>query len=243
MKRELGLLAGAVDVDAPRTKRRKELTGSTNHPAEAINFTNDIGEQAEGSSSTGQEGLKEQATSLWQMVKDAVNKECVTKPELSAASPVPLSVSFTIWLKSTSLSGNICSPPFMRLPLKRHYPDYFDVITQPICLDDIKTKIDDNCYPSLDEVRQDFELCFTNAKRYNIKESPIWLDAKFLLVSDQANFGPYIYDSLQFRNLSTKSTQRLPARKQRKAATQMITAKRRLRPKAKTIGRRISLQT
>lgn len=152
MKRELGLLTGAVDVDAPRTKRRKELTGSTNHPAEAINVTNDIGEQAEGSSSTDQEGLKEQAIRLWQMVKDAVNKD-----------------------------GNICSPPFMRLPLKRHYPDYFDVITQPICLDDIKKKIDDNYYPSLDEVRQDFELCFTNAKRYNIKESPIWLDAKFLL--------------------------------------------------------------
>jgi len=80
MKRELGLLTGAVDVDAPRTKRRKELTGSTNHPAEAINITNDIGEQAEGSSSTDQEGLKEQAIRLWQMVKDAVNKECVTKP-------------------------------------------------------------------------------------------------------------------------------------------------------------------
>jgi len=101
----------------------------------------------------------------------------------------------------------------MRLPLKRHYPDYFDVIIQPICLDDIKKKIDDNYYPSLDEVRQDFELCFTNAKRYNIKESPIWLDAKFLLVSDQAKFGSYVHDSLQFRNLSTKSTQRLRARK------------------------------
>ncbi|KAL4070665.1 RSC complex protein [Scleroderma citrinum] len=154
MKRELGSLAGAADVDAPRTKRRKELTGSTTQPAE----TNDAAEQAEGSSSTGQDGLKEQATRLWQMVKDAVNKECVTKPD-----------------------GNICSPPFMRLPLKRHYPDYYHVIAQPICLDDIKKKIDDNHYPSLDEVRLDFELCFTNAKRYNIKESPIWLDAKFLL--------------------------------------------------------------
>lgn len=72
----------------------------------------------------------------------------------------------------------------MRLPSKRHYPDYYNVITQPICLDDIKKKIDENSYFSLDEVREDFELCFTNAKRYNMKESPIWLDAKFLLVSN-----------------------------------------------------------
>ena len=71
----------------------------------------------------------------------------------------------------------------MRLPSKRHYPDYYNVITQPICLDDIKKKIDEDRYLSLDDVRQDFELCFTNAKRYNMKESPIWLDAKYLLVS------------------------------------------------------------
>lgn len=76
----------------------------------------------------------------------------------------------------------------MRLPSKRHYPDYYNIITQPICLDDIKKNIDADKYPSLDEVRQDFELCFANAKRYNIKESPIWLDARFLLVSTSSYF-------------------------------------------------------
>jgi len=71
----------------------------------------------------------------------------------------------------------------MRLPLKRHYPDYYLVIQQPICLDDIKKKIDDGQYGSLDDIRQDFDLCFSNAKKYNQKNSQIWLDAKFLLVS------------------------------------------------------------
>lgn len=70
----------------------------------------------------------------------------------------------------------------MRLPLKRHYPDYYLVIQQPICLDDIKKKIDDGLYNSLDDIRQDFDLCFSNAKKYNQKNSQIWLDAKFLLV-------------------------------------------------------------
>lgn len=155
MKRELESLAGDLEVDAPRTKRRKELVTTTRPTAtttETANAGNDGVKPDMSNSGIGQEGLKEQATRLWQVVRDAVNKE-----------------------------GNICSPPFMRLPLKRQYPDYFVVIAQPICLDDIKRKIDDGRYPSLDHVRQDFELCFTNAKRYNMKDSPIWLDAKFLL--------------------------------------------------------------
>ncbi|KAI6047902.1 RSC complex protein [Pisolithus marmoratus] len=158
MKRELESLAGDAEVGAPRTKRRKEQVTAV-QPATTttwtVNASNDGEKPDMSSSSTGQEVLKEQATRLWQVVRDAVNKE-----------------------------GNICSPPFMRLPPKRQYPDYFIVITQPICLDDIKKKIDDGRYPSLDHVRQDFELCFTNAKRYNMKDSPIWLDAKFLLVTD-----------------------------------------------------------
>ncbi|KAI6136369.1 RSC complex protein [Pisolithus sp. B1] len=155
MKRELESLVGDLEVDAPRTKRRKEQATATQTTAtttETANASNDGEKPDMNSLGIGQEGLKEQATRLWQVVRDAVNKE-----------------------------GNICSPPFMRLPLKRQYPDYFVVITQPICLDDIKKKIDDGRYPSLDHVRQDFELCFTNAKRYNMKDSPIWLDAKFLL--------------------------------------------------------------
>lgn len=96
----------------------------------------------------------------------------------------------------------------MRLPSKRHYPDYYNVITHPICLDDIKKKIDEDKYPSLDEVRLDFELCFTNAKRYNMKDSPIWLDAKFLLVSTLWFYSYLLHSHLlcTYRNSPTRST-------------------------------------
>ncbi|KAF9245828.1 Bromodomain-containing protein [Melanogaster broomeanus] len=159
MKRELESLAPDVDLDGPRTKRRKDIpapveaTAPTGQPA-AIANAGDGDTTAQGieGGNSAASMVKQQATRLWQTVKDAVNKE-----------------------------GNICSPAFMRLPSKRHYPDYYNFITQPICLDDIKGKIDGDNYPSLDEVRQDFELCFANAKRYNMKDSPIWLDAKFLL--------------------------------------------------------------
>ncbi|KAH9849212.1 Bromodomain-containing protein [Lenzites betulinus] len=68
----------------------------------------------------------------------------------------------------------------MRLPSRRQYADYYVQIKRPIALDDIKAKLEANEYAFLEEVRQDFETCFRNAKRYNMKESQIWKDAKFL---------------------------------------------------------------
>ena len=82
------------------------------------------------------------------------------------------------------------SPIFMRKPPKRQYPDYYVLIKQPIALDDIKSKIEKGGYPTLEDVRQDFELCFNNAKQYNLKESEIWKDAKDLLVRPSR----YIHD-------------------------------------------------
>ena len=71
----------------------------------------------------------------------------------------------------------------MRLPSRRQYPDYYLQIKRPIALDDIKTKLDRREYASLEDLRQDFDTCFRNANRYNMRESQIWKDAKFLHVS------------------------------------------------------------
>lgn len=84
---------------------------------------------------------------------------------------------------SSSLSGQIASFQFMRLPSKRQYPDYYALIKHPIALDDIKSKLESREYASLQDVLQDLETCFRNAKRYNMKDSQIFKDAKFLHVS------------------------------------------------------------
>ncbi|KAG1904739.1 Bromodomain-containing protein [Suillus fuscotomentosus] len=152
MKRDIGQLSNYDDVDGSRTKRQKQVGASSGQAATGTATNGDIQMDTGEGSSSGVAGLKEQGTKLWQMLKDVVNKE-----------------------------GYICSPAFMRLPSKRHYPDYYVYIQQPICLDDIKQKIDDGLYNSLDDIRQDFDLCFSNAKKYNQKNSPIWLDAKFML--------------------------------------------------------------
>ncbi|KAG1754925.1 Bromodomain-containing protein [Suillus paluster] len=153
MKREIGHLSNNDAVDGSRTKRQKQIADQAATDTATGNTENEDAQMDTGEgSSSGAAGLKEQGTKLWQMLKDVVNKE-----------------------------GYICSPAFMRLPSKRHYPDYYVFIQQPICLDDIKQKIDDGLYNSIDDIRQDFDLCFSNAKKYNQKNSRIWLDAKFML--------------------------------------------------------------
>ena len=71
----------------------------------------------------------------------------------------------------------------MRLPSKRQYPDYYHLVKRPISLDEIKKLLDQGSYKSLEDVKDDIVHCFTNAKKYNLKNSPIWLDAKTLHVS------------------------------------------------------------
>lgn len=81
------------------------------------------------------------------------------------------------------ISGRSLSVDFNRKPPKRFYPDYYELIKHPIALDDIKKQLDAGSYSSLEAVKDDFELCFSNAKQYNQTESVIFQDAKELLVS------------------------------------------------------------
>ncbi|KAI9060517.1 Bromodomain-containing protein [Trametes sanguinea] len=160
-KREARSFAAAgVDVDAPRAKRRKEApaTATSTSPnskqhASANDANNTAKAETEDAGDGGEdrEAVREKGLQLWQTLKDAVNKE-----------------------------GQIASFQFMRLPSKRQYPDYYMQIKRPIALDDIKAKLDAREYASMEEVLQDLETCFRNAKRYNMRESQIWKDAKFL---------------------------------------------------------------
>ncbi|KAJ3994126.1 RSC complex protein [Lentinula boryana] len=98
-----------------------------------------------------EENLENKALKLWQTVKDAMK------------------------------DGRPLSLQFLKRPNPRTYPDYYAIIRNPIALDDIKKKISSGQYTDLESVRKDFELCFNNAKDYNLQESMIFNDAKDLL--------------------------------------------------------------
>ena len=100
----------------------------------------------------------------------------------SGRTSLPLFV-LAYFLHTSFISGRSLSFDFLRKPSKRLYPDYYELIKHPIALDDIKKQLDTGGYTSLDAVKDDFELCFSNAKQYNQTESIIFQDAKELLVS------------------------------------------------------------
>ncbi|KAI5826317.1 Bromodomain-containing protein, partial [Schizophyllum commune Tattone D] len=112
----------------------------------------DEGGDAEFYGDAGGASVQEQGLQLWQTARDAVNKE-----------------------------GRLLSGQFLQKPSRKIYPDYYNFIQRPIAFDDIRKKLDRNAYPTLEAVREDFELCFTNAKTYNLKGSEIYNDAKDLL--------------------------------------------------------------
>ncbi|XP_065079040.1 protein polybromo-1 isoform X3 [Ochlerotatus camptorhynchus] len=66
---------------------------------------------------------------------------------------------------------------FMKLPSKNEYPDYYDIIKNPIDLDRIELKLRKQNYESVDDMAGDFMLMFENACKYNEPDSQIYKDA------------------------------------------------------------------
>lgn len=73
----------AVDVDAPRPKRRKDAEPETPAPEDAdmpdadASSERDEGDVIEGPAMSAEE-VTEEGSKVWQIVKDAADKECVT---------------------------------------------------------------------------------------------------------------------------------------------------------------------
>ncbi|XP_074008877.1 protein polybromo-1 isoform X9 [Numenius arquata] len=70
--------------------------------------------------------------------------------------------------------GQLISEPFFHLPSKKKYPDYYQQIKTPISLQQIRTKLKNHEYETLDQLEADLNLMFENAKRYNVPNSAIY---------------------------------------------------------------------
>ncbi|XP_047035954.1 protein polybromo-1 isoform X4 [Helicoverpa zea] len=69
---------------------------------------------------------------------------------------------------------------FMKLPSKTEYPDYYELIKNPIDMEKIAHKLKNNVYSSVNELASDFILMFDNACKYNEPDSQIYKDALIL---------------------------------------------------------------
>lgn len=73
--------------------------------------------------------------------------------------------------------------PFVKLPPKREYADYYVIIQNPICMNNIQTRIKKEEYNCLSDLRKDFDLLIRNCQTYNEDGSILYQDAKTMDVS------------------------------------------------------------
>lgn len=80
-------------------------------------------------------------------------------------------------LKSLKSEGRVVSELFMDLPDRKHYADYYQLIKQPICLNDIRQRILSNQYTSIHDMHRDVALMVSNAQQYNQEGSMVYNDS------------------------------------------------------------------
>ncbi|KAK5167385.1 transcriptional regulator [Saxophila tyrrhenica] len=70
--------------------------------------------------------------------------------------------------------------PFLELPPKSDYPDYYQLIKEPIAMKQIENKINKKQYQSLRQFRQDIGLLCNNCRQYNEDGSVLYNDANLI---------------------------------------------------------------
>lgn len=73
-----------------------------------------------------------------------------------------------------SATGPPLCEPFWKLPPRRIYPDYYKEIKNPVSLEQIKKKLNNQAYGTVSEVAGDLNIMFENAKKYNVQTSKLY---------------------------------------------------------------------
>ena len=69
---------------------------------------------------------------------------------------------------------------FMKKPSMKDYPDYYDIIAEPIDMNIIDVRIKGGHYSAEEELLSDCKLMFDNCRFYNEEGSQIFEDANML---------------------------------------------------------------
>jgi len=85
--------------------------------------------------------------------------------------------------------GRIVCSLFVKLPSRKAYPDYYEVIKKPIDMNKINERIQSNYYQNSEQFELDCKLLFSNAQEYNIPGSQIYEDSVLLTKLFQTEFG------------------------------------------------------
>ncbi|KZT24683.1 hypothetical protein NEOLEDRAFT_1134735 [Neolentinus lepideus HHB14362 ss-1] len=81
-------------------------------------------------------------------------------------------------LACTDETGRKRCELFRELPDRRDYPDYYQLIAQPIALSHLRKRSTSNYYKDAQQFRNDWKLMFSNARTYNQEGSWVYIDAE-----------------------------------------------------------------
>lgn len=132
------------------------------------------------------------------------------------------------WLLFNAVKDTPHSEPFIKLPSKRHYPDYYKEIKHPISLAQIGNKIKNNCYENISDLEDDIILVFDNAMCYNRPDSKIFKDAaklrKILQLKSREIINVFNNDEVEDQNQSKVVARSAGSRATRKSSKSMVNA-------------------
>lgn len=95
---------------------------------------------------------------------------------------------FQAIVQCTDKGGRSLTDIFSTLPDEKEYPDYYTIISNPIALDIINDKIENNSYSDTSGLYNDLNLMLENAKIYNRKGSIVYKDAVTLGLALEEEF-------------------------------------------------------
>jgi len=102
-------------------------------------------------------------------------------PELSAGVKDKMKKAFNECFKAVSAcaddTGRKRCELFKEPPDRRDYPDYYQLISQPMALSILRKRINSNYYKSITQFKADWSLMFNNARTYNQEGSWVYIDA------------------------------------------------------------------
>ncbi|KAK4704482.1 hypothetical protein P7C70_g1727, partial [Phenoliferia sp. Uapishka_3] len=78
------------------------------------------------------------------------------------------------------ISGRAYADGFRTLPDRKLWPQYYSVITHPMCIDTIQTKISKRYYANVKQFIDDVDVMLANALFFNEEASRIWKDARMI---------------------------------------------------------------
>ena len=80
----------------------------------------------------------------------------------------------------TDEDGRYLCDIYLELPSREDYPDYYQMISKPLSLNQVAERIDSRQYTSLADLISDYDQIWMNAMTYNVEGSMVYEDALLL---------------------------------------------------------------